>query len=332
MKFTALMMAAVADAIKVAHETPEEAACKCLMTTGSTIYFPTPHSYDDAYQLVDTPLGDDIQFPWNYGVAVCDAYDEELFGFGCADEDGNIAADADPSCAEPWCYISNECTLYDDKIESSIFDGFVYSYNKCGGDVNGSANDADSNQDDQNNNDDGEGSDDNVVDETGVCDCLTDHGITPNEDGVIVVEYQGETYDYVPSYGLNTCAAHDAGLDPLCTDNAFDYCTAKWCYVSNDCVASDTLPSNFGGANISYSYLNCGNAADFPDNNEIDNNNGADDNGDDNNTDSGADNGDDSNADNGDDSNGERADEDEACDENCGQNEVNINIAFNVDA
>ena len=328
MKFTALMMAAVAEAVQVAHETPEEAACKCLTTTGSQIYFPTSN-FDDAYQLVDTPLGDGIQYPWNYGVGQCDAHDEGLFGYGCADADGNIAADAPVWCAESWCYISDECSLYDDTIESSIFDGFIYSYNKCGGDVNGSADEAEaSNQEDQDNNevDNGEGSADNgdVVDETGVCECLTDHGLVPNEDGVIVVEYQGVEYDYVPSYGLNTCAAHDEGLDPLCTDNAEAYCTAKWCYVSNDCVASDTTASNFGGANISYSYANCGNSADFPDNDEIDNN--------DNEAEAGQTGDDDANADSGADNGEEGADENECCDDSCGQNNVDINISFNVDA
>jgi hypothetical protein len=107
-------------------------------------------------------------------------------------------------CAESWCYISEECSLYDDKIESTIFDGFVYSYNKCGGDVNGSADEAEaSNEENQDNNevedgegeasnDDGEGAADDgeVVDETGVCECLTDHGIEYT-DGFFIVEYGG---------------------------------------------------------------------------------------------------------------------------------------------
>ena len=257
-------------------------------------------------------------------------------------------------CAEPWCYISDECTLYDDQIESSIFDGFVYSYNKCGGDVNGSADEAEvDNEDDQENNDDGEGNQENNDDGEGSadngdvvyenCECLTEHGLELNEDGEFVVIYQGVQYPYDANYGLNECAAWDQDLGPFCLDNAQDFCTAQWCYVSNDCTAPDTTPSNVEDSNISYSYQVCGDVADFPDNDEIDNNDGGADAGE------GADdgeangeageNGEDGNADAGE-ADGEEdadvaageADEAEACEESCGQNDVNINISFNVDA
>ena len=143
MKFTALMVATAANAIKVAHNTPEEDACKCLSSFGEgvTTYFPT-NDPDDWHVLVDIPLvGTDIKYPWNYGLGACAVFDEELYGFGCADEDGNILDTAPNFCAEPWCFVSPTCSLYGDLFNSALFDGFVYSYNKCGGDYSGSADD-----------------------------------------------------------------------------------------------------------------------------------------------------------------------------------------------
>ena len=106
--------------------------------------------------------------------------------------------------------------------------------------------------------------------ETGLCACLTSHGpnVTvhnpPDEDAHIEVVYDGQVFDYPADYGLNTCAAWDAGEAPFCADNLFGFCTANWCYVSNDCAASDTQPSNVIEG-LSYSYATCGDVGDFPD-------------------------------------------------------------------
>lgn len=135
MKFSALMLATAANAIKVAHTSQD--ACKCLTTTPSSI-IPYLDGSGTYYQLVEID-GESIEYPTDYGIDQCAAHDEFLYGFGCADEDGHILDDAPVYCAEPWCYVSPECSLYDDLAESSIYVGFVLSYNKCGGDVNGSA-------------------------------------------------------------------------------------------------------------------------------------------------------------------------------------------------
>jgi hypothetical protein len=116
--------------------------------------------------------------------------------------------------------------------------------------------------------------------------------------------------------------------------------------VSNDCVASDTTYSGFGGADISYSYANCGSSDDYTGTVDLDdiagNADGGEGEGEGNaEVDAGEGEGegnDDVDAGEGEGEEeadvavGEGADEDECCDNSCGQNDVNINIAFNVDA
>ena len=126
MKSFTLALAAVATAVKVQGPT-EEDACACLPSSGATIYFPTS-CVDDAYTLYHDEDGNEIEYPWDYGVGQCAAHDEGLEGFGCDGED------ASGFCAEPWCYVSEECAEFDDVTASDVVEGAFYSYKTCGGD------------------------------------------------------------------------------------------------------------------------------------------------------------------------------------------------------
>ena len=72
------------------------------------------------------------------------------------------------------------------------------------------------------------------------CPCITaamlpDFGISGNLRPVIA----GRTYDYGPSYGVGTCAAHDETKQPFCSvANPPAWCSRSWCYV-------DTAPATW---------------------------------------------------------------------------------------
>ena len=102
--------------------------------------------------------------------------------------------------------------------------------------------------------------------ELGVCECI-ENGETAY-DGEYIAVLEGLPYKYPASYGSSVCAAHDAGLEPYCADEMPDFCSGLWCYVANDCAASDTTPSNITPG-ISYSFATCGDSGDFPDADEI---------------------------------------------------------------
>ena len=102
--------------------------------------------------------------------------------------------------------------------------------------------------------------------ELGVCECI-ENGETAY-DGEYIAVLEGLPYKYPASYGSSVCAAHDAGLEPYCADEMPDFCGGLWCYVANDCIASDTTPSNITPG-ISYSFATCGDSGDFPDADEI---------------------------------------------------------------
>ena len=120
-----LALATAATAIRVQHDTPEQAACQCLDSSGASVYFPTG-DVADAYIIGE--FDGETQYPWNYGVGECAAWDEGLFGFECD-------TDAAPGyCTEPWCYVSEECALFEDVTASDVVEGAFYSYNACGGD------------------------------------------------------------------------------------------------------------------------------------------------------------------------------------------------------
>ena len=136
MKTFALAFAAtLANAALLTHETPEQAACRCLdVIPDLTVYEPTTNMDDDFVVVVFN--GMEVQYPGNYGTGICMAWDAMLFGAGCADMEGTVLDDAPGYCAEPWCYVGNDCTLFDDVTVSSYFPQVSYSYGACGGDAN----------------------------------------------------------------------------------------------------------------------------------------------------------------------------------------------------
>ena len=143
----ALAMATIASAINLKHDSEEEAAaaeaaaeaaaaCECRTTNGGNVYFPSADTAD-AFIKVDVGGEEGIHYPWNYGT-MCTAWNASLFGFGCADLDGNVLDDAPGFCNEPWCYVDPSCAN-EDTTESAVFDDASYSYITCGGDGNAEA-------------------------------------------------------------------------------------------------------------------------------------------------------------------------------------------------
>ena len=67
------------------------------------------------------------------------------------------------------------------------------------------------------------------------------------------------------NYGTS-CQAWDENLENhICaTADAPSWCTASFCYVSEECTQSDKTPSSLADG-LFYSYMTCGNAADFTD-------------------------------------------------------------------
>ena len=90
------------------------------------------------------------------------------------------------------------------------------------------------------------------------------YGIT----GDLVVNIAGRNYNYGPTYGLNTCAAHDTNSDPFCGATALaqspsgsvpGWCTDAWCYV-DPLQCSTGLPPTQSTyfPSLFYSYQTCG--------------------------------------------------------------------------
>ena len=61
------------------------------------------------------------------------------------------------------------------------------------------------------------------------CPCITAYpsGIDTN-----TIALSGQTYSYPSNYGLNTCAEHDQGMPPYCTNSPVpSWCNTTWCYI-----------------------------------------------------------------------------------------------------
>ena len=178
----ALAAYASASRLRAMHNTPEQDACECVSSSGATVYFETLDP-ESGYTLYTDEDGNEIQYPWDYGVGQCAAWDEGLEGFGC---DGD---DAPGYCGEPWCYVSEDCALFDDVTASAVVDGQFYSYQTCGGDGDAEAENAGDEDGEGEGDDDAEGDaegegdegDDEAADEEGEDDgCGADAGCGSN--------------------------------------------------------------------------------------------------------------------------------------------------------
>ena len=100
-------------------------------------------------------------------------------------------------------------------------------------------------------------------------------------DGMLAANPSGDAVvPYPASYGVGTCAAHDAATEPYCADadgaslpDAPDWCLSAWCWVDPAAcdVASD--PSSYFhiddvDATLYYSYDTCGDVNTFADSEE----------------------------------------------------------------
>jgi hypothetical protein len=101
------------------------------------------------------------------------------------------------------------------------------------------------------------------------CPCLEDYPESADrylvDDGssvgAIQVSVNGTEYLYPGTYGLSTCAAHDAQLAPDCNGfPAEDWCGKSWCYVDeNNCTLGNLQPSVYiPNSTLTFSYKACG--------------------------------------------------------------------------
>jgi len=169
-----------------------------------------------------------------------------------------------------WCYVDAEtCGDVEDLGESTYFsdpagDALVYSYETCG---NSFPSEDDDEEADAEDDADAEGEDveEDVEEDPCACKSTNYQTIHIDSDGNYIFnsEQDGETYAYPGNYGVGTCAANDAGLEPFCADNEEAYCELEWCYVDAACDADDVTESTFvndtEGNPLSFSYMVCGN-------------------------------------------------------------------------
>ena len=107
----ALAMAHVATAFELGNTTDQiglaDPDCACLTSNGALVY-----ADGETREPYIIPENADVnaKYPSNYGVGMCSAWDEFLFGYGCADEEGNPNADAQAFCTTTWCYVKEACT------------------------------------------------------------------------------------------------------------------------------------------------------------------------------------------------------------------------------
>ena len=91
------------------------------------------------------------------------------------------------------------------------------------------------------------------------CPCLANQPQSLNSDGTIDMTLAGITHKYPGSYGVSSCSAHDAGLQPYCAANPPQFCSQNWCYVNPaNCNLTSAASTYFSGSY--YSYQTCGEA------------------------------------------------------------------------
>ena len=125
-----LLMAASVSAINLNVAHPHEdlaGSCDCLETAMVSVYF--NEEYPTGY-IWYTQEGE-FKYPANYGLGQCAAWDMDLPGDGCADEDGNPVEGAPDFCGYQWCYVTAECDVFD-LTQSALNDDLYYSYANCG--------------------------------------------------------------------------------------------------------------------------------------------------------------------------------------------------------
>merc|ERR1719464_854095 len=95
-----------------------------------------------------------------------------------------------------------------------------------------------------------------VKDEYGLCECIDSHGQTvftdDSDNGFIVLA----AVQYPADYGLNQCNAWDEGKYPYCDTNQNEACEKSWCFVDENCTASDMRESPLIDG-LYFSYNNC---------------------------------------------------------------------------
>ena len=231
---------AAADGADAAADPGSElGVCECLADNGFT-----PIDGQITVELDGIPY----QYPADTGIR-CAAWDSGQEPY-CADNEAHF-------CTQMWCAVSDDCAASDTTHALGL--DYSYSYATCG----------DSGTDYDNtvelHNPDADAAADPGP-ELGVCECLADNGFHPI-DGKVIVDIGGTIFEYDADAGTR-CATWDFGLEPFCVDNEAHFCTQMWCFVSNDCAASDTTILN--GLDIAYSYATCGDSGeDFENNVEI---------------------------------------------------------------
>jgi len=232
----------------VADEVPlpeELGVCECLKTHDQDVFFPM----DSAPHIVFTYEGVDYMYPPNYGLAVCSDWDADLDPF-CTENGPDF-------CGAEWCFVSPDCEA-SDTTSANLNAEISYSYATCGfsADFPDEGEEAESEQVEEAEEPEAAGED-----ETGVCECVEFHGepvfFSDQFTAYIVATIEGESYQYPAMYGAGTCGAWDMDLEPSCAMNEKDYCERSWCYVDEDCMASDLTESDiFEG--LQFSYRTCG--------------------------------------------------------------------------
>ena len=59
---------------------------------------------------------------------------------------------------------------------------------------------------------------------------MSDGSATFYGDGRLRVTIDSTYYPYPTAYGLNSCTAHDRGLEPVCTDAVNIHPGTEWCF------------------------------------------------------------------------------------------------------
>ena len=234
------------------EQVDETGICECLITHGQAVTFPE----DGEPFITYTIDGVDFEYPPNYGSGVCAAWDSGL--------EPDCADDSEDFCAAMWCYVSPDCEASDVTV-SNLNAEISYSYATCGDMVEAAVEDEESVA--------GEGEevaqeeDEEVPfpEELGVCECLMSHGqdvyFPLVGEAYILAPFGVSELEYPWDYGTASCGPWDMDLEPSCAMNEEDYCELAWCYVAEDCMASDVTESGlFEG--LQYSYRTCGYNAD----------------------------------------------------------------------
>ena len=210
------------------HTIADEHLCECLNTHGQDPYFTDDPVWRSYIEFTDAD-GEVHEYPIDYGTAKCEAWDSGLAP-DCADNEADF-------CEAQWCYVDATCEAEDTTI-SALNPEISYSYLTCGNDASGNDPDAEDAMEAM--------GEEEVADETGICECLMTHGQDPFffDDGdvwisYIEIELDGVIYERPVDFGTAKCDAWSSGLEPYCGENQDERCLAQWCYVSNDCSASD---------------------------------------------------------------------------------------------